>query len=130
MTDNADEALGAMVARLRALPNAVDAVMPELVDATREYLQDCYARGVDPADGKPWLPTQIGRKPRLTGSSLKVAADGHTIFASLRGHDARHSLGTARGGKRRGMLPQAMPPELAKRFKVIIERAMREAVQP
>jgi hypothetical protein len=128
MTDDADAVLGTIIARLRAVPGALETVADKLAPEVQAYLADCYRRGVDP-DGEPWPPTATGQQPAITGSSLAVAAVGKRVIVKLRWHDALHSLGQARGGRTRRLVPAgAIPPRLAERMQTIVRAELRRAL--
>lgn len=130
MSDAAIDALGELAAKLRDVPDALRAAMPHLASEVDDYLRECAARGVDP-DGNPWPVTELGRKPKITGTTRAVVAHGSHIYVRFTGHDAMHSRGTARGGKLRRLVPAGpIPPALAKRMAAIVKAELDRAVAP
>lgn len=116
--------------RIRGIPSAIDAAIPHLVSEVDDYLQECAARGVDP-DGVPWIKTERGRTPKITGATRTVAAVGSTIYVRVAAHDAMHSKGSARGSKIRRLVPAGpVPPALAARMRQIIVAELDRVTQP
>lgn len=124
-TVTSDFDLDALIERLRAVGGEAEEVMPLLALETRRFLLAAYARGQTP-DGERWQLTQKGQPPKLTGKTLQVAVNGNVVTARLRFIEALHSLGQARGGVQRRMLPRGeMPPALSVRFERIIDQHMQ-----
>lgn len=107
--------LDAHIARVESLPGVLKSAAPEVAEAVEAELLRQIASGTDP-DGKAWQAREDGGAPLATaGKSLAVVAIGTRIFARLRGHVARHHLGTARGRIERQILPgKDLPPSMGK----------------
>ncbi len=113
--------LDGMIERLRALPGLAERAAPAVADAVREELQRTISAGTS-ADGKPWAPKADGSKPLANAAgALGVAAVGKRVIVRLRGPEARHHLGWARGGKERPIIPtDAIPPAMTRRIKAVL----------
>lgn len=115
--------------RLRAAPKVLDAVLPELAAVVRDYLLECYARGVD-ADGNPWPATATGGRPAITGQQMEVIHFARKILVRLRWYNALHSTGAAKGGTQRRMLPAGeLPPVLRARMDAVITARLQGVLQ-
>lgn len=115
MSDNAAgfAALDDMIARLKRLPQLAEQAAPAVARALEQELEQQITRGQTP-DGRAWEPRKDGGQPlRGAGKVLAVVAVGKTVYARLRGVEARHHLGRARGGIERQILPRAMTPRIA-----------------
>lgn len=110
----AHAALDAQIRKIRKLPNLGRTAAPRVAEVVAEELNRQIRAGVGP-DGKPWKLREDGGQALATaGKSLAVVAIGPTVFASLRGHVARHHRGRARGGVERPILPSdKIPPRMA-----------------
>ena len=130
---SAEQALTNMAAQLRAMPSVLERVMPKLQRATRDYLDECYARGVDP-DGTPWPLTERGEVPKLRGEHVEVVYQDYRIIVRAKGHEALHTLGKAKARAKvtRSLLPKGsgIPPVLEKRWRAILEAELKAAMQP
>lgn len=103
--------INAQIARLRALSELPDRVVPKVAAAVREELEAQIGRGETP-DGEPWKLTAEGKRPlRNAAAALSVGASGRTVVARLEGHHARHDLGAVRGKVRRQILPREGIPD-------------------
>jgi hypothetical protein len=101
------EALDAHIARLRTLGTSfVRDAAPEIADACRGVLERQIAAGVDP-NGKPWPAKKDGEGKPLAhaADALVVVPVGTTVFMRLKGPEARHHKGIAKGGTVRRILP-------------------------
>ncbi len=117
------------IERVRQLGNLVRDVTPAVADAVRHELETNITRGVAP-DGTRWAPTRDGRTPlRGAAEALRVGAIGTTVIARITGAEARHHLGTARGGIKRQILPtKAMPAPIARAIDAVVTRAFRRTM--
>lgn len=125
-----DVTLDEMIDSLLKTPEVLDEVMPKLAAEVKRYLVEANAAGVSP-DGKEYQRTKEGHVPLREGAkAISVKVHGTTLYAKVRGVEALHSLGAARGRIKRSMLPEgdAMPPDLAERLKPIVEKHLREVL--
>lgn len=130
MSDNAAgfAALDDMIARVRKLPELVERAAPDIAHALEQELEQQVSRGQDP-EGRAWQARQDGGQPlRYAGKSLAVVAVGKTVYARLRGVEARHHLGRARGGIERQILPRKLTPRIAELVRRKLEDAFRLTV--
>lgn len=131
MTDasSAIAQLKTMGDRLRAAPKVLQTCMPELARVVRDYLAECAARGVDP-DGTPWPLNADGSRPAITGSHLDVVTAARRIIVRVKWYNALHTQGTAKGGKRRALIPGGpIPRALLVRMNEVVDRRLREALE-
>lgn len=99
--------LTAYIARVRALGASVPEIARAAVPGVEAALKAQIDAGTDPS-GKPWQPTKEGKTPlRNAGAALTVSATGNVIAAVLTGVEVLHSLGRAKGGIVRQVLPAA-----------------------
>lgn len=104
-------ALDDIINRLRALPRIVEEVAPELARELHEVIASNIARQQGP-DGTPWPPGKEHDDVLVNAAkNLDVRAVRNVIVATLRGPEARHHLGIARGRVRRPILPTKKIPE-------------------
>jgi hypothetical protein len=124
--DNGDAELERMIAKLRALPDLVREVVPDVADVVREELTRTIAQATTP-EGHTWNPTREGRKALATAAQhLRVTSLPPRVFVVLTGHVARHSLGRARGGVQRRVLPRGkVPAAMAARIRKVLGEAFR-----
>jgi phage gpG-like protein len=124
--------LDAYVARLRALAQVPEKMMPEAAKAVRDAVRFEFDGGVDPL-GKTWAPLKLtGRPSFLTKStdlrkSLTVEAGGLTINVELQDWKAHfHQYGTSRMVARR-MLPAGddLPPKWRSDIGAVFSDAVR-----
>lgn len=122
-----DVTLEQMVDSLRRTPDVLADVMPKLAAAVKRHLRAANAAGVTP-EGVPYQRTQEGLIPLRGGQkAITVTFDSTTLIARVRGVEALHSLGEARGQIARRMLPEnEAPPELLAELERIIERELTE----
>lgn len=121
--------LDAMIARIRELPMLAKSAAPDVARAVQAELHRTISAGTTP-DGKPWAPTQAGGKP-LAGAAdaLTVVAVGSTVIVKLRGPEARHHLGWARGGIERPIIPsKTIPPAMAQAVKAVLVKHFEATV--
>lgn len=112
------DALDEHIARLRKLPDLSKIAAPTVARVVEAELERQIAAGTDP-QGKAWEPRQEGGKALATGAAaLTVYPMGTKVVCKLKGHVARHDLGTAKGGLVRQILPtKGLPPRLARAVK-------------
>ncbi len=121
--------LDAMIARIRKLPELAKSAAPDVARAVEAELHRTIAAGTTP-DGKPWAPKQDGGKP-LGGAAeaLTVVAVGSTVLVHLRGPEARHHLGWAKGGTARPIIPvKDIPPAMVTAIKAVLAKHFSAAV--
>lgn len=127
MSDGFSE-LDAQIARLQELEDLPRKVAPDVAQALEDELHAQIARGQGP-DGRAWEPRQEdGGKPlRNAAKALAVVPIGTTVFARLKGPEARHHLGIAKGGVVRRILPvRGIPNPMVRAIKrVIVEHFQR-----
>lgn len=127
---NGFAALDAQIARLGELQELARAAAPACAEKLEEELHRQISAGVDP-DGKPWEPRKDTGEQPLQGAAkaLGVAAVGTTVFCRVRGPEARHSKGTARGGVVRRILPlSGLPARYAKAIKRGLTRQFEQTM--
>lgn len=128
MADNsqASGALRAWVRKLRSLPELAKEAAPAVADAVEAVLHKQIASSVDP-NGAPLQLTQQGAAP-LTGAAkaLHVGNIGSTVVARLTGPEARHSLGRAKGGIVRQIMPTELTDKLSEATVKAVEQAWEE----
>jgi len=120
-----------MLATIRALPELGKRAAPDVATAIENELRRTIAAGTAP-DGTPWKPTQEGETPlRNAAAAMGVAAVGPTIYVRLTGPEARHHIGSARGGVRRQVIPgrDGLPPVMAAAVRVVLTRHFQELVR-
>jgi hypothetical protein len=115
-------ALQAQIDRVRALENLPRAAAPECAYELEDELHRQIGAGVDP-DGKPWERRKdTGEQPlQDAAKALGVAAVGTTVFCRVKGPEALHSKGRARGGVVRRILPVSGLPT---RYAAAIKRGL------
>ena len=117
--------LDAHIARVESLPRVLVSAAPEVAEVVEAELLRQISAGTDP-EGRAWKAREDGGRPLATaGKSLAVVAIGTRVFARLRGHIARHHLGTARGRVERQILPgKELPKAMSKAVgEVLLEHA-------
>jgi hypothetical protein len=103
---NGFAALDAQIARLQAVGDLPRRAAPAAAEAVEDELRRQIRAGVDP-QGASWKPREEdGGKPlRNAAQALAVVPIGTTVLARLKGPEARHHKGTAKGGTIRRILP-------------------------
>ncbi len=98
--------LDAWIKRVETLPTKmVTDAAPDVAEALRVEIEHSIADGMAP-DGEPWKLTKKGTEPlRNAAAHLFVAGVGTSIVVRLKGVEARHNSGTARGKIVRRILP-------------------------
>ena len=122
-------ALDAQIKAVRTLPDLPEAVAPDVARELEKILDQQIARGESP-DGTPLKKTAEGATP-LTGAAkaLSVTAVGASVFATLRGPEARHHLGLVRGGIKRQILPtKSLPAPAVEAIKRVLAQKFRAAL--
>jgi hypothetical protein len=121
--------LDAMIARIHKLPELAKNAAPDVARAVELELRRTIGAGTTP-DGKPWPAKQSGGKPLLNAAeTLAVVAVGSTVVVRLRGPEARHHLGWAKGGIVRQVIPvKDVPPAMAAAIKVVLAKHFNAAV--
>lgn len=114
-------AIDAQIARLESLGDFVSDAAPEVADELRLELEKQVKAGVTP-DGEVWKPRQDdGGKPLQNASAaIVVVPVGTSIFCRLKGPEARHSRGIARGGIVRQVLPTTLPESWSKKIGMVL----------
>lgn len=115
-------ALQAQIDRVRALEGLPRAAAPECALELKDELAAQIGRGVDPY-GEKWEPRKdTGDQPlQNAAKATAVVAVGTTVFCRVKGPEARHSTGTARGGTVRRILPVSGLPH---RYAAAIKRGL------
>lgn len=111
MSDGARQ-LHAMIESVRSLPDLAREAAPDASDAMREAIVKHVSAGTDP-NGQTWKPRKAdgGRPLEHAADAIRVAPIGTKIFAAVRGPEARHSRGIARGGIARPIFPEQGLPD-------------------
>lgn len=122
MSDDVLADLDRMIGRLRTLPELARDVVPDVAEIVREEIERTIAQGTTP-EGETWQRTREGKRPMPTaGKALRVVVLGPRVFVRISDHVGRHSLGRARGGivrrvlPRSGSVPRAMAARIRKRL--------------
>jgi len=112
MSGSGDQALDAMIARLRSLEGMPRDVAEEIAPLLLEDVRKTAAAGTT-YDGEPWAPTKSGGRPLVNAAAhLSSRVLGTVAQVVLKGIDVVHNRGTKRIPTRR-ILPDAgagMPP--------------------
>lgn len=119
--------LDGVIARLRRLPKIVEEVAPELAKELHAVTAENVAAQRGP-DGKAWEPGQENNEV-LSGAMKNVdtRAVGNVIVQTLRGPEAKHHLGIARGRVKREIIPtKKIPDAFVKAAKRLLERKIKE----
>jgi hypothetical protein len=103
--------LDAMIATVRAIPRLTVTAAPDVALAVRDELARTIAAGTTPS-GVAWRPRKDDGGPVLknAAAAIHVGAVGSTIYVRLTGPEARHHLGSARGGTMRQVIPVGVVP--------------------
>jgi hypothetical protein len=116
MSDAALAQLDAHIARVRRLPGLALRAAPKAAQAVEAEIERTIAAGTT-SDGKAWAPKKVGSGKPLAGAAkaLAVVAIGTKVYVRLRGVEARHHLGRAKGGVEREIIPtKGIPPKMGK----------------
>jgi hypothetical protein len=128
MSSGATE-LAAMIARIRSIPRLAEREAPAVARAIEAEITRTIAAGTDPS-GKEWPLTLEGEVALPDAASvMRVAAVGTRIYVFLRGAEARHHLGRARGRKLRQVIPTSsvLPDAMCDRIREVLAEGFREA---
>lgn len=132
MKDGSAELQG-MINTLRNIPNLAKNAAPDVADAVRDEIKKTADAGQTPF-GQPWLARKHdgGRAMLHAADAVKVAAVGTTILATVKGPEARHHKGTAKGGIRRQILPISsnIPPNIDRAVRDVLTEAFETLVRP
>lgn len=123
-------ALDAHIARVRALADLSRAAAPECALEAKDAIDAQIARGVGP-DGEAWPPRKDTGERTLQNAAqaVVVVPVGNTVFFRVRGPEARHHLGHARGGVVRRILPvKGIPNHLALAIKRGLTRKFEQTM--
>lgn len=117
------DSLGAMIAKLKALPRVlVKDMMPAIAEIMREDLKATIAAGTTP-EGEPWKPRKADGSRPLEGAAkaLHVAAVGASVFVRLTGINAKHHWGAVRGGTKRRIIytGTTLPPRVLAKIQAL-----------
>lgn len=110
------------IERLRELALLPRDVAPAIAETLHEALNRQIAAGKGP-DGKTWAPRKAdgGRPLEDAAQALAVVSVGTYVLARLKGPEARHHLGRAKGGTVRQILPtKSLPAPLVQAFEAVI----------
>ena len=114
--------LQGMIATLKRIPGLAKQHAPEIADVVGDELRKTADAGTTPF-GQPWQVKKDGGRPMENAAdAVKCAAVGSTILAVVKGPEARHHKGTARGGIPRQLLP------VSNRIPKQIDAAVREVL--
>ena len=106
-------ALDAQIKKLKSLRLLPEEAAKEVAIALGDELRANITAGRGP-DGEAWQPTKDGQVPlRNAAANLTVRAVGTTVTATVLGPEALHSIGAARGGIKRAILPTKRIPDAA-----------------
>jgi hypothetical protein len=111
------------IKRLREVALLPREAAPAVALALKETLQRQIGAGKAP-DGSTWEPRkEDGGKPLVhAAQALAVVPVGSTVFARLKGPEALHHGGRAKGGTVRQILPTtAMPQPMVQAIAAVVE---------
>ena len=110
-----------MIDKLSAMTALNDELPGEVATALKLELEGQIARGEGP-DGTPWEKTKDGKVPlQNAAKALTVTASGRAVIAELKGPEALHHLGAAKGKIKRQILPtRAMPDKFVAALKTAV----------
>jgi hypothetical protein len=97
--------LANLTARLERIEGLLDQALPACADAVEREVQRTVASGASSA-GQAWKPKLDGSKPLVRAAqAVTVVARGQQILIAVKGPEALHHLGRARGGIARPIIP-------------------------
>jgi len=104
-TSNHDE-LNKLIQAVRALGKLDEVAAPRVADVINAEIKRTVAAGTDPY-GVPWMLRKAdGGRPLVHGDkTLQAQTIGSLVIVTITGEDARHSIGWARGGTVREIIP-------------------------
>lgn len=128
--EQGDAILARMIRSLERTPGVLRETMPKLGGVVKKHLVAANAAGVSP-DDVPYQRTAEGHVPLRGGArAIRIKTIGTRIYAQVRGVEARHSSGTARGRIERPMLPLGgIPPEMARDLNSELAKHLREVFE-
>ncbi len=121
----ADNELDKMIAQLRAIPDLVEKVLPEVAAECHKVIAENVAAQRGP-DGTPWPKGKDGH-PVLVNAADAVTASaiGNVILIRVSGPEARHHLGIAKGKVKREIIPtRKIPKPMVEAMKRVINRRL------
>lgn len=116
------------IAALRKLEGFGTRVAPDVARVIDSELRRTIKAGTTP-DGAKWQPTRDGEAPlQNAADALYVAAYSNKIFVRIKGPEAKHDRGRARGRIERQIIPhgQGIPAAMAVQVRAVIEGAFVE----
>jgi hypothetical protein len=122
--------LDAMIAKIRRIPQIAKRAAPDVAVAVRAVVLETINAGTTP-EGEAWAPRKEDGARPLAGAAraLKVAPIGTRIFFRIAGPEARHHLGRARGGVRRGIIPTRLTPRMTEAVIKVLSKHFREITE-
>ena len=121
----------AMIARFRALPEAIRGTYPQMAEAMLDEIRSNIRAQVSPG-GVPWPASPTGKPVLLMAQdALRYSVTGSTIVLSINGDCVRHHFGGVRGGRMRQILPRSVASleRARKRIDYLARRAVKEALR-
>lgn len=118
------------IKQIRSLEGLGVKVAPDVAVVIEADLRRSIQEGATP-DGVKWKPTQEGNAPlQHAAKALYVAAVGGKVFVRIKGPEARHHAGTARGRIKRQVIPSGatVPARMAAEIRAVLDRAFTEAM--
>jgi hypothetical protein len=128
MADPAFAQVDKMTAFLRGLgKKVIEDARADIARAMKSETERTIAAQTD-AYGEPWKPGTEGEQ-MLEGTQIETKIRGPKIMLRIVGYHARHHRGYARGGVKRGILPERglMPPAMARAVKRVVEKRFLQA---
>jgi hypothetical protein len=113
------------ITALRKLEGFGRSIAPDVARVVEADLRRTLKAGTTP-DGEKWQPTKDGEAPLQNAeSALYVGAYLNKVFVRIKGPEALHDRGRARGRIERQLIPhgQTIPRVMAERIRVVIEDA-------
>lgn len=116
-----------MIADIQRMAEAVAQSAPAVAKDLERAVQGQIRAGRTP-EGETWQQTAEGEQPlQHAAKALTVVGAGKTLILRLRGPEARHSKGTARGRIKRQILPEkGLPASYARVIRASLDRAIKE----
>jgi hypothetical protein len=128
-TSNHDE-LQKLIRAVRAVGKLDEVAAPRVAEALGAEIKRTVAAGTDPY-GVPWEPRKSdGGRPLVHGDkTLQAQTIGSLVIVTVTGEDARHSLGWARGGLVREIMPsKGLSDRMADACLEAVGKAFQEVV--
>lgn len=118
--------LDSLIAAISKVPGLADLAAGAVADIVENELTRTIKAGTDPY-GRPLEPRKAdgGQPLRNADKAMTVRASGDTIYITLRGVEARHHLGQAKGGIERHLIPteDRLPPSMERQIETEIAKA-------